>query len=135
MTYLGPVCNYSPNQILGSVLWAVTIVVTPLSAHSGVWDVAWDGNALAQANPGATYSAGTGGDKRDDAEALRLFRLAADKGNALAQANLGAMYSAGRGGVKRDDAEALRLFRLAAEQGDARGQANLGSMYLRGRGG
>ena len=52
MSYVRPVCNYSgSSQIFGAFLWAVAIVVTPLPAHGGVWDVAWDGNALAQANP------------------------------------------------------------------------------------
>ena len=36
------------------------------------------------------------GVERSDAEACRLFRLAADQGNALAQLNLGAMYGEGR---------------------------------------
>ncbi len=37
------------------------------------------------------------GVERSDAEACRLFRLAADQGNALAQLNLGAMYGEDRG--------------------------------------
>ena len=67
--------------------------------------------------------------KRGDyAEALRLFRLAAEQGEPWAQYRLGMMYEKGRG-VEQDYAEALRLFRLAAEQGEAGAQRQLGDMY------
>ena len=62
---------------------------------------------------------------QDDAEAVRLYRLAADQGHADAQYNLGVMYANGQG-VAQDDAEAVRLYRLAADQGDADAQYNLG---------
>ena len=42
---------------------------------------------------------------RDDGEALRWFRLAAEQGDADAQFNLGVMYENGRG-VTRDDGKA-----------------------------
>ena len=70
---------------------------------------------------------------RDDAEAVRLYRLAAAKGNAWAQSELGLMYRNARG-VPRDVAEALRWFKKSADAGDASGQANLGSMYAQGLG-
>jgi len=67
--------------------------------------------------------------KRGDyAEALRLFRLAADQGEADAQSWLGLMYSLGHG-VTQSDAEACRWFRLAAEQDEAGAQRQLGDMY------
>ncbi len=69
----------------------------------------------------------------DDAEAVRLYRLAAEQGEALAQSNLGWMLLHGRG-APRDIAEALRLFRLAAAQGHPLGQVNLGFMHLFGWG-
>ena len=70
----------------------------------------------------------------DDAEAVRLYRQAAEQGNADAQFNLGVMYLDGDG-VPQDDAEAMRWFRQAAEQGNAQAQTNLGvpqddAMYL-----
>ncbi len=37
---------------------------------------------------------------KDEAEAVRWFRLAAEQGDALAQSNLGAMYANGRGVLK-----------------------------------
>lgn len=54
--------------------------------------------------------------RKDDAEAARLYRLAADQGDARAQAALGVFYNAGRGGLPNDDREAARLFHLAADQ-------------------
>ncbi len=44
---------------------------------------------------------------KDDAEAVRWFRLAADQGHATGQNNLGFMYASGRG-VLKDEAEAIR---------------------------
>jgi TPR repeat protein len=68
----------------------------------------------------------------DSAEAVRLYRQAADLGDPLAQNNLGAMYAAGEGGLKRSDREAAELYRLAAEQGLPAAQANLAVFYRRG---
>ena len=81
-------------------------------------------NASGQYNLGVMYADGRGV-ARDDAEAVRWYRRAAEQGNASGQYNLGGMYSTGRG-VARDDAEAVRWYRRAAEQGNASGQYNLG---------
>jgi len=61
---------------------------------------------------------------RDDNEAVRLYRLAADQGYAAAQFNLGYMFENGLG-VVRDDNEAVRLYRLAAAQGHRNAMSNL----------
>jgi TPR repeat protein len=74
-------------------------------------------------------------DAKDDREAARLFKLAADQGNATGQTNLGVFYETGRGGLPKDDREAARLYKLAANQGNAAGQAYLGIFYEQGRGG
>ena len=87
---------------------------------------------VAQTVLGLMYSSGLRV-ARDDAEAVRWYRLAAEQGNATAQTALGDMYSSGRG-VAQDDAEAVRWYRLAAEQGDADAQYNLGVRYANGRG-
>ena len=89
-------------------------------------------NAWAQLSLGHMYAFGKGVLK-DDAEAGRWYRLAADQGLALAQLSLGQMYADGEG-VLKDDAEAVRWFRLAAEQGDADAQFNLGVMHAAGEG-
>jgi TPR repeat protein len=67
------------------------------------------------------------------AEAVRLYRKAADAGHAPAMNNLGNMYASGRG-VEKDDGEAARWYRKAADAGDAVAMNNLGNMYANGRG-
>ena len=47
---------------------------------------------------------------QDDAEAARLYQLAAEQDHAMAQNNLGVMYEQGRG-VERDEALAARWYR------------------------
>ena len=75
----------------------------------------------AQYNLGFMYTNGEGV-PRDNAEAVRWYRLAAEQGYAKAQLNLGGMYALGRG-LPQDDAEAVRWFRLAADQGYAQSAA------------
>ena len=70
---------------------------------------------------------------KDEAEAVKWYRLAAEQGDAAAQFNLGLMYNNGRG-VLKDEAEAVRWYRLAAEQGNTKAQNNLGNMYGKGEG-
>ena len=71
--------------------------------------------------------------EQDQAEAVQLYRLAAEQGIAGAQFRLGVVYAEGRG-VAQDDKESVRWFRLAAEQGDAEAQGGLGLAYSAGRG-
>jgi TPR repeat protein len=72
---------------------------------------------------------------RDDREAARLYKLAADQGDAIGQANLGVFYEQGRGGLSKDDREAARLYKLAADQGNATAQVNLAGLYVNAGGG
>src|SRR5258708_38096898 len=76
------------------------------------------------------YRDGLGDVSKDDCEAARLFKLAADQGNALAQHNLGFMYQNGRG-VPQDNAAAIGWYRKAADQVYAPAQVNLGLIYVR----
>ena len=94
--------------------------------------LAEQGNARGQYNLGFTYANGSGVPK-NDAEAVKWFRLAAEQGLANAQSDLGAMYESGRG-IPKNDAEAVKWYRLAAEQGFASAQMNLGVMYANGSG-
>lgn len=68
-----------------------------------------------QYNFGVMYANGQGVVK-DEAEAVRWFRKAAEQGTAGAQHNLGFMYENGYG-VKKDKVEAVRWYLLAADQG------------------
>jgi hypothetical protein len=73
------------------------------------------------------------GSGKDDAEAVRLYRKAADAGDASAMRNLGWMYENGQG-VAKDYGEAMRWYRKAADAGDALGMSVLGSAYADGLG-
>ena len=88
--------------------------------------------AGAQFKLGVMYDTGRGA-PRDSREAIRWYRMAADKGLVPAKYNLARMYASGDG-VAQDDARAARLFREAAEQGFARAQYKLGRLHARGRG-
>lgn len=90
------------------------------------------GHAGAQQNLGVMYATGRGVAK-DDKEAVRWYRLAADQGDARAQNGLGWMHQHGTG-VLQDFEQAVRWYRLAAQQGNAYGQRNLGLMYRDGLG-
>ena len=72
---------------------------------------------------------------KNQQEALRLFRLAAEQGDAGGQYMLGTGYVAGEAGLPKDDREALRLFKLAADQGLAAAQNEIGNFHANGRGG
>lgn len=61
------------------------------------------------------YDLGDGVPK-NDAEAVKWYRRAAEQGNAAAPSNLGVMYETGQG-VTWDYAEAVKWWRKAAEQG------------------
>ena len=87
---------------------------------------------IAQYNLGLMYDKGEGVGK-NDAEAVKWYRRAADQGDATAQNNLGVMYDNGEG-VAENDAEAVKWYRRAADQGDASAQNNLGVMYAKGEG-
>jgi len=90
------------------------------------------GDAASQYNLGEMYLHGRGVPK-DEKEAVRWYRLAADQGRASAQCRLGVMYAGGHG-VPKDEKEAVRWYRLAADQGRASAQCSLGVMYADGRG-
>jgi TPR repeat protein len=89
-------------------------------------------NAEAQFNLGERYSRGDGV-TRDDAQAARWFRKAAEQGNALAQTYLGAAYELGSG-VPQDHVQAAAWYRKGAEQGNAKAQGYLGRLYSTGDG-
>jgi hypothetical protein len=93
------------------------------------------GNAAAANELAAFYELGAGGLPKNDLEAARLYKLAADQANAFGQFNLGRFYAHGRGGLSKSDDEAVRLLKLAAEQGLPIAQFNLGLSYDFGRGG
>ncbi len=70
---------------------------------------------------------------RDDSEAAKWYRKAAQEGEAYAQINLAVMYENGEGVIK-SSTEAVKWYRMAAEQGNAGAQCGLAGMYGKGQG-
>ena len=70
---------------------------------------------------------------KDDVEAGKWHRKAADKGDADAQFRLGNMHDNGKG-VAKDDVEAVSLYLKAALQDHALAQHDLGIMHAKGEG-
>lgn len=61
------------------------------------------------------------------AEAVGVWRKAADKGSTSAMVELGVLYATGANGAK-DEAQARKLFERAAEAGNPRGVSNLAAL-------
>lgn len=75
------------------------------------------GNAAAANELAAFYELGAGGLPKNDLEAARLYKLAADQANAFGQFNLGRFYAHGRGGLSKSDDEAARLLSSLPSRG------------------
>jgi TPR repeat protein len=90
------------------------------------------GDAKAQFDVASAYYLGRGV-SQDYAEALRWYRMAADRGEPGAEDALGYMYLKGQG-VPQDYAQAFQWYRRAAEHGDRKGQFDLGKAYDEGVG-
>ena len=101
-----------------------------------VREAAEQGDPRAQDALGDAHRTGSWKDKgvpRNEPEAVKWYRKAAEQGYARGQTNLGWMYSDGLG-VQQDYTEALKWYRKAAEQGHDAGQVHLGFMYENGHG-
>lgn len=72
-------------------------------------------------------------DRKDYAEAMRWYRIAANEGYALGEANIGFLYAKGFG-VQQDFKESVRWYLMAAEHGQVEAQHNLGLKYANGQG-
>ena len=78
---------------------------------------------MAQYNLGIMYDTGDGVPK-NDAEAFKWYRKAADQGDAEAQFNVGNGYATGRG-VPQNNIRAYAWWSLAKTQGDADAATNI----------
>ncbi len=94
--------------------------------------VAYAGDVSAQVHLGVIYLTGDGV-ARDDVEAVKWLRKAADQDSPLAERYLAEMYFNGRG-VPADMTEAAKYLRMAAEQDDAESEHNLAVLYTQGEG-
>jgi TPR repeat protein len=132
------------KQGIGSVIAPLGLTGSPVEAAYAAYDkgnyksalrgllpLAEQGDARAQSTLGLLYYRGSKDVPRNEAEAAKWFRLAAQHGDATAQFNLGVMYSEGQG-VPQDHAKAVHFYRLAAEQGNPQAEYNLGLSYADG---
>jgi len=94
---------------------------------------AFKGDAEAQHDLAAIYTAGQGGVQQDFEKAGFWFRAAADQGVANARYNLGVLYHQGLG-VPRDLDRALYWYREAGKRGHPEAQYNLGIAHIEGIG-
>ena len=70
---------------------------------------------------------------KDETEAAKWYRKAADQGNEFAQYGLATMYREGRG-VAKNPAEAIPLLRRSAASGRPDAALALATMYANGEG-
>ena len=91
------------------------------------------GDAKAQYELGTCYDDGDGV-PRDEVEALKWWRTAADRNYPEAQYWLGLWHELGDKGLPVDATEAAKWYRRAAEQNYADAQLQLGAMYEWGQG-
>lgn len=70
---------------------------------------------------------------KDEAEAFRWYRKAAEQDQEYSVYMVGVMYLRGIG-VTKDEIEAIRWYRKAAEQGNPDSQMGLGVIYEKGLG-
>lgn len=82
---------------------------------------------------GEAYETGTGGLKKDAAQAVHYYELAAKNGNTMAMTNLAACYMDGRG-VAQNLVKAAELLESAAMKGDIYAAFNLSNAYFEGYG-
>jgi TPR repeat protein len=111
--------------------------LNPLLSHGeedidGYLKKAKQGDVEAQFMLGFSYANGIGVEK-NEAEAVKWYRIAADKGDEGGQFYLGECYANGMG-VEKNEAEAVKWYRKAADKGIPGAQLNLGVMYKNGDG-
>ena len=91
---------------------------------------ALQGDVESQLKLALLYNRGSEYVKRDVAESIKWYRMAAEQG---AQGYLGSIYCKGEG-VARDSIEGVKWYGMLAEQGDLATQRWLYRIYLAGRG-
>lgn len=79
------------------------------------------------------YSVGGLGVVKDDKEAFKWLKIAADAGDAGSQNNVGNAYALGKG-TAQDHEKAFQYYERSAQQGNANAQYNLGRCYRNGLG-
>ena len=130
------------NQLRWILLFLLVSAVFQLPAQqseadrkllSDVRTKAEKGDARSQYELGRAFARGSLGVAKDDVEAMKWYRKAAEQNYAQAQYDLGLMYAFGQG-VTQDHAEAVNLYRMAAKGGFADAQYELARCYALGIG-
>jgi TPR repeat protein len=125
----------SEEQTTQDVGPAIKPYEAPPNAYKSLEEVkaqAGAGNVNSEFELGLRYANGEGVAK-DEVEAVKWYRKAAEQNFALAQAILGNRYANGQG-VTKNYVEAVKWYRKAAEQNLAGAQNNLGVRYANGQG-
>jgi hypothetical protein len=121
------------DRSIFTVLLLVTVAVFQLPAQQNEADRkvlaeiragADKGDAKAQYELGRAFFSGTLGVAKDEAEAVKWFRKAAEQNVADAQFSLGVCYDSGEG-VAKDEVEAYKWWLLAAGQGNDDAKHNM----------
>ena len=121
------------NRFLFTVLFLLSAAVFRLPAQQNEADRkvlaeiragADKGDAKAQYELGRAFFSGTLGVAKDEAEAVKWFRKAAEQNVADAQFSLGVCYDSGEG-VAKDEVEAYKWWLLAAGQGNDDAKYNM----------
>jgi TPR repeat protein len=127
MHHNGIGCNVDTSRSRDLCKQAVRMGVVQLSSNPNLPEI-----ALTQFAVGWMYMKGLGVEK-DENEAVKCYRLAADQGHINAQFFLGICFQNDIG-VEKDEKEAVKYFRLAADQGHTRAQFVLGLFLENGIG-
>jgi TPR repeat protein len=96
-----------------------------------IFQKAQQGDPNSQIRLGYMYATGKGVEKNDK-EALRWYRKAADRGKANAQYYIGQVYFRGYFGLRPNSNEGVKWYRKAAAQGLVMAQLDLGQTYMMG---
>ena len=129
------------SRLIFTLLLASSFAVVQLAAQQAKADQkpigevkakAESGDAESQVELGLRYAKGEGVAK-DQVEASKWYRKAAEQNYARGKYNLGVCYAWGFG-VAKDQVEAVKWYRKAAEQNYADAQYALGVCYAKGTG-
>src|ERR1035437_3003427 len=128
------------NRLRWFLVFLLVGVVFQLPAQQGEADrklladirtKAEQGDAQSQDELGIALAEGNLGVAKDEAEAVKWFRKAAEQNNPWSEQHLGTFYYSGRG-VAKNEVEAVKWLRKAAEHNLALAQCKLGIAYDRG---
>lgn len=118
------VCNYINEEMWHDI--------NDKQTDNALKNMVQNGNTDAQNYLGICFAEGKGVE-RNEYEAFKWFKLAAEKGHAEAMNNMGRCYYIGIG-IKQNYSEAINWFRKSAEMGNPSAQYNIGVCYYKGYG-